>query len=83
MAYQNAVAYARERRQGRALAGPEEPDKPADPIIVHPTCAARSLTIRAFNEAARALVLWTALQSDVAHARRMRRPPPRRTTCSG
>ncbi|MGH6842661.1 MAG: acyl-CoA dehydrogenase family protein, partial [Methylocella sp.] len=35
-AYQNAAAYAKERLQGRALSGPQSPDKPADPIIVHP-----------------------------------------------
>src|ERR1700742_396743 len=67
VAYQNAVAYARDRLQGRALTGPKAPDKPADPIIVHPDVRRTLLTIRAFNEAARALVLWTALKSDVAH----------------
>jgi 3-(methylsulfanyl)propanoyl-CoA dehydrogenase len=67
VAYQNAVAYARDRLQGRALTGPKAPDKVADPIIVHPDVRRTLLTIRAFNEAARALVLWTALKSDVAH----------------
>ncbi|ABD09289.1 Acyl-CoA dehydrogenase-like [Rhodopseudomonas palustris HaA2] len=67
VAYQNAVAYARERLQGRALSGPKATDKPADPIIVHPDVRRVLLTIRAFNEAARALVMWTALKSDVAH----------------
>src|SRR6201993_1233199 len=67
VAYQNAVAYAQDRLQGRALTGPQAPDKPADPIIVHPDVRRTLLTIRAFNEAARALVLWTALKSDVAH----------------
>jgi acyl-CoA dehydrogenase len=67
VAYQNAVAYARERLQGRALGGAEAPDKPADPIIVHPDVRRTLLTIRAFNEAARAMVVWTALKSDVAH----------------
>jgi hypothetical protein len=67
VAYQNAVAYARDRLQGRALTGVKAPDKPADPIIVHPDVRRTLLTIRAFNEAARALVLWTALKSDVAH----------------
>ena len=67
VAYQNAVAYARERLQGRALSGPQAPDKPADPIIVHPDVRRTLLTIRAFNEAARAMVVWTALKSDVAH----------------
>jgi acyl-CoA dehydrogenase len=67
VAYQNAVAYARDRLQGRALSGPAAPDKPADPIIVHPDVRRTLLTIRAFNEAARAMVIWTALKSDVAH----------------
>src|ERR1700757_656926 len=67
VAYQNAVVYARERLQGRALPGSRAPDKPADPIIVHPDVRRTLLTIRAFNEAARAMVVWTALKSDVAH----------------
>ncbi|MCP9629245.1 acyl-CoA dehydrogenase C-terminal domain-containing protein [Rhodopseudomonas palustris] len=67
VAYQNAVEYARERLQGRALSGPKATDKPADPIIVHPDIRRALLTMRSFNEAARALVLWTALKSDVAH----------------
>ncbi|SOC10496.1 acyl-CoA dehydrogenase C-terminal domain-containing protein [Stappia indica] len=67
VAYQNALAYARERLQGRALTGPKNPDGKADPIIVHPDVRRTLLSIRAFNEAARALVLWTALQSDISH----------------
>src|SRR5215468_3074737 len=67
VAYQNAVAYAKDRLQGRSLTGPKAPDKPADPIIVHPDVRRTLLTIRAFNEAARAMVVWTALKSDVAH----------------
>jgi acyl-CoA dehydrogenase len=67
VAYQNAVAYARERLQGRSLTGPKATDKPADPIIVHPDVRRTLLTIRAFNEAARAMVVWTSLKSDVAH----------------
>ena len=67
VAYQNAAIYAKERLQGRALTGPKYPDKPADPIVVHPDIRRVLMTIRAFNEAARALVLWTALQGDVAH----------------
>src|ERR1044072_2853376 len=66
VAYQNAVNYARERLQGRSLTGAKEADKPADPIIVHPDVRRVLLTIRAFNEAARAMVVWTALKSDVA-----------------
>jgi acyl-CoA dehydrogenase len=67
VAYQNAAQYARDRLQGRALTGPAFKDKPADPIIVHPDVRRTLMTIRAFNEAARALVLWTALRADVAH----------------
>ena len=67
VAYQNAAAYARDRLQGRSLSGAKAPDKPADPIIVHPDVRRSLLTIRAFNEAARAMVVWTALKSDVAH----------------
>jgi alkylation response protein AidB-like acyl-CoA dehydrogenase len=67
VAYQNAVAYAKERLQGRALTGAKYPDKPADPIIVHPDVRRTLMTIKSFNEAARALVLWTALTSDLHH----------------
>ncbi len=67
VAYQNAVTYAKDRLQGRALTGPKYPDKPADPIIVHPDVRRALLSIRAFNEAARALVIWISLSFDVAH----------------
>ena len=66
VAYQNAAIYAKERLQGRALSGAKYPDKPADPIVVHPDVRRTLMTIRAFNEAGRALVLWTALKGDVA-----------------
>ena len=66
VAYQNAAAYAKERLQGRALTGAKEPSRPADPIIVHPDVRRTLLSIKAFNEAARALILWTALKGDVA-----------------
>ncbi|WP_117195290.1 acyl-CoA dehydrogenase C-terminal domain-containing protein [Rhizobium terrae] len=66
-AYQNAVAYARERIQGRALTGPKNLNGKADPIIVHPDVRRTLMTIRAFNEAGRAFLLWTALKSDIAH----------------
>ncbi|MDX3926502.1 MAG: acyl-CoA dehydrogenase C-terminal domain-containing protein [Shinella sp.] len=67
IAYQNAAAYARERLQGRSLSGPKNPDGKADPIIVHPDIRRSLMTIRAFNEAGRAFLLWTALKSDIAH----------------
>jgi acyl-CoA dehydrogenase len=66
-AYQNAVIYAKDRIQGRSLSGVKAADKAADPIIVHPDVRRNLMTMRAFNEAARAFVLWTALKSDVAH----------------
>ena len=66
VAYQNAAAYAKERLQGRALTGAKAPDKPADPIIVHPDVRRMLMEIRAFNEAARALIVWVALSADEA-----------------
>jgi acyl-CoA dehydrogenase len=66
-AYQGAAAYARERLQGRSLSGAQEPGKKADPIIVHPDVRRMLMTVKSFNEAGRALALWTALKSDIAH----------------
>ncbi len=66
-AYQNAVAYANERIQGRSLSGAKAPDKKADPIIVHPDIRRSLMTIKSFNEAGRAFLLWTALKSDISH----------------
>ncbi|MDO1580934.1 acyl-CoA dehydrogenase C-terminal domain-containing protein [Rhizobium oryzicola] len=67
VAYQNAVAYAKDRIQGRSLSGPKAPEKAADPIIVHPDIRRTLMTIKSFNEAGRAFMLWTALKSDIAH----------------
>jgi alkylation response protein AidB-like acyl-CoA dehydrogenase len=67
VAYQNAAAYAKDRLQGRAISGAKFPDKPADPIIVHPDVRRMLMTMRAFNEAARAMIVWTALQGDILH----------------
>lgn len=64
VAYQNAVAYAKDRLQMRALSGPKSPDKPADPIIVHPDVRKMLLTARAFAEGGRALAIYTALLID-------------------
>jgi alkylation response protein AidB-like acyl-CoA dehydrogenase len=66
VAYQNAAAYARERLQGRAPAGPELPTAPADPIIVHPDVRRMLMNARAFNVGGRALMLWGALLVDLA-----------------
>ena len=64
VAYQNAVAYARDRLQMRSLSGPKAPDKPADPIIVHPDVRKMLLTARAYAEGARALSMHTVLLLD-------------------
>jgi alkylation response protein AidB-like acyl-CoA dehydrogenase len=67
VAYQNAVIYAKDRRQGRALRPEErEPDVKADTIIHHPDVRRMLMEAKAFNEAARALVLWGALQVDLS-----------------
>ncbi len=66
VAYQNAAAYAKDRRQGRSLKGPVEPDKPADLLLVHPDVRRMLLEVRAFNEGARALLVWIALTQDEA-----------------
>ena len=65
-AYQSAVAYARERLQGRALSGAARPDQPADPILVHPDVRRMLLTMRAFCEGGRALACWIGLSIDRA-----------------
>lgn len=67
VAYQNAVQYAQDRRQGRALAGRADPDASADPIIVHPDVRRMLMDAKAFNEGIRALILWGALQVDLSH----------------
>lgn len=66
VAAQNAVAYARERRQGRAISGVKDKDEPADPIMVHPDIRRALVSIRGFNIAARALMLSAALAADIA-----------------
>jgi len=71
VAYQNAVLYAKERRQGRALRPDDrEEGAKADVLLVHPDVRRMLMEARAFNQAARALVLWGALQVDL-----MRRSP--------
>jgi alkylation response protein AidB-like acyl-CoA dehydrogenase len=64
VAYQNALVYAKERIQMRSLSGPKAPDKPADPIIVHPDVRRMLLTAKAFAEGGRALTSYIALQID-------------------
>lgn len=67
VAFQNAVHYASDRRQGRALTGPKEPDAPADPLFVHPDVRRMLMEAKALTEGLRALILWGALQTDLAH----------------
>jgi len=67
VAYQNALAYAKDRIQMRALSGAKDPGKPADPIIVHPDVRAMLLTAKAYAEGGRALTLYTALLLDREH----------------
>ena len=67
VSYQNGAAYAKDRLQGRALTGPAEPEKPADPIIVHPDVRRMLMDQRAFTEGARAWIYWTALYGDLLH----------------
>jgi alkylation response protein AidB-like acyl-CoA dehydrogenase len=67
VALQNAVSYARERRQGRALTGPAEPQEKADPLFVHPDVRRMLMEGKALTEGLRALCLWGALQVDLAH----------------
>ncbi len=65
-AYQNALAYARDRLQMRSLSGAKFPDKPADPLIVQPDVRRMLLTQKAFAEGERALALYAYLQEDIA-----------------
>lgn len=67
VSYQNGVTYALDRRQGRALAGPAEPEAKADPIFVHPDVRRMLMDAKVFNEGMRALCLWGALQVDLTH----------------
>ncbi|MGC3874248.1 acyl-CoA dehydrogenase C-terminal domain-containing protein [Halomonas sp. GXIMD04776] len=63
--FQNSLAYARDRLQMRALSGPKAPDKPADPIIVHPDVRRMLLTQKALAEGGRMLVMYTAQLVDI------------------
>jgi hypothetical protein len=67
VAYQNAVHYANDRRQGRALTGPQDLDQKADTLFVHPDVRRMLLDAKAFTEGMRALCLWGALQADLIH----------------
>ncbi|WP_293448084.1 acyl-CoA dehydrogenase C-terminal domain-containing protein [Planktotalea sp.] len=66
-AYQNAVDYAKDRLQGRAVTGTENPNGPADPLIVHPDIRRSLMDQKSFTEGARAFLLWGATMIDAAH----------------
>jgi alkylation response protein AidB-like acyl-CoA dehydrogenase len=67
VARQNAVQYAKDRRQGRSLTGPKEPDANADTLFVHPDVRRMLMEAKAMTEGLRALCLWGALQVDLSH----------------
>ena len=67
IAFQNALAYARDRRQGRDIVGPNAPDGGADPIIVHPDIRRTLMDQKSFVEGARALTMWGATLIDRSH----------------
>ena len=67
VAYQNAVAYAKDRRQGRAATGFDEPHQNADTLMVHPDIRRMLMDAKARIEGSRALCLWAALQVDLSH----------------
>jgi len=66
-AYQNALAYAKDRLQGRAVTGTENPDGPADPLIVHPDIRRNLMEQKSFVEGARAFTYWAAELIDRSH----------------
>ncbi|MEL6641198.1 MAG: acyl-CoA dehydrogenase C-terminal domain-containing protein [Pseudomonadota bacterium] len=66
-AYQNAVAYANDRLQGRDVTGAKNPDGPADPLIVHPDIRRNLMDQKSFVEGARAFTYWGAMLIDQAH----------------
>lgn len=74
VAYQNGLAYAKDRLQMRSLDGEKYPDKPADPIIVHPDVRRMLLTSKAFCEGARALSYWAGMHLDISQ----KHPDPQR-----
>jgi alkylation response protein AidB-like acyl-CoA dehydrogenase len=66
-AYQNALDYAKDRLQGRAITGAENKDGPADPIIVHPDIRRSLMDQKSFAEGGRAFALWGAEMIDRSH----------------
>ena len=73
-AYQNAVFYANDRLQGRAVTGAQNPDGPADPLIVHPDIRRNLMDQKSFVEGARAFTMWGANLIDRSTRTVMRMP---------
>jgi len=67
VSYQNATDYAKDRIQSKALKDAANPEAKSQPIIVHPDVRRMLLNSKSFNEAARALSLWTAVMLDLSH----------------
>ena len=67
LAYQGALEYAKDRLQGRAVTGAENPEGPADPLIVHPDIRRSLMEQKSFVEGGRALCIWAAQKLDEAH----------------
>ncbi|AOG00388.1 hypothetical protein BSY18_215 [Blastomonas sp. RAC04] len=67
VSYQNAVQYAGDRRQGRALTGAQDANEKADTLFVHPDVRRMLMEAKAINEGLRALILWGGLQVDLTH----------------
>lgn len=67
VAYQNALAYAKERLQGRSLTGPKNAGGVADPILVHPDVRKGLLRIKSLNEGMRSLAYWVGIRIDLEH----------------
>lgn len=67
VAYQNALAYAKDRLQGRDVTGVKNPNGPADPLIVHPDIRRNLMDQKSFVEGARAFTFWGASLIDQAH----------------
>jgi alkylation response protein AidB-like acyl-CoA dehydrogenase len=67
IAFQNAVQYAKDRRQGRSLTGVKDADQKADTLFVHPDVRRTLMEGKAITEGLRALILWGSMQEDLSH----------------
>ncbi|WP_138512325.1 acyl-CoA dehydrogenase C-terminal domain-containing protein [Rhodoferax bucti] len=67
VAFQNALAYAKDRIQMRSLSGTKAKDKAADPIIVHPDVRKMLMTARAYADGGRALQVYCSMLLEKEH----------------